>query len=221
MQSNVDRTEMPSKMRSPAKLHVAIIMDGNGRWAARARPAATAGATRRRRCVRRVVEAAPGRHRHADPLRVLERQLAPAAGRSRGADRALRRLSRAMNPTARRNGVRLTSSAAATAAGRNRTETARAEAHIGERLRLICASRSTTPRAMRSSPAPQVTGSCTTSPARASRQLVTGGAERARCRPRDPHQRGAAAGRTSCSREIAYAELYFTNRLWPDSKRTI
>ena len=42
-------------------LHVAIIMDGNGRWATRARAArALAGHRARRRAVRRVVEAAPG-----------------------------------------------------------------------------------------------------------------------------------------------------------------
>src|SRR5215468_3444901 len=43
-----------------AGLHVAIIMDGNGRWAAARGLPRTAGHRRGARAVRRVVEAAPG-----------------------------------------------------------------------------------------------------------------------------------------------------------------
>jgi undecaprenyl diphosphate synthase len=48
-----------SKMRAPSGLHVAIIMDGNGRWAAARGLPRLAGHRRGASAVRRVVEAAP------------------------------------------------------------------------------------------------------------------------------------------------------------------
>ncbi len=61
-------------------LHVAIIMDGNGRWAARRGLPRTAGHRAGADAVRRVVEAAPhARYHDAHAVRVLVRQLAPAA----------------------------------------------------------------------------------------------------------------------------------------------
>src|SRR5262245_38721084 len=49
-----------STLDNNCKLHVAIIMDGNGRWAAARGLPRTAGHLRGADAVRRVVEAAPG-----------------------------------------------------------------------------------------------------------------------------------------------------------------
>src|SRR5579885_3728190 len=51
---------MPSNFVSQSTLHLAIIMDGNGRWAARRGLPRTAGHRAGAEAVRRVVEAAPG-----------------------------------------------------------------------------------------------------------------------------------------------------------------
>src|ERR1043166_950214 len=51
---------MQSTVSEQDKLHVAIIMDGNGRWAARRGLPRTAGHHEGMRAARRVVEAAPG-----------------------------------------------------------------------------------------------------------------------------------------------------------------
>ena len=77
------------------RLHVGIIMDGNGRWATRRGLSRLRGHEAGVEAIRRVVEAAPeaGR-RHADALRLLDRQLAPAQGGGRGADGAAALLSR-------------------------------------------------------------------------------------------------------------------------------
>src|SRR5439155_128381 len=53
MQSNLD-------IRASAALHVAVVMDGNGRWATRRGLPRTAGHRAGAEAVRRVVEAAPG-----------------------------------------------------------------------------------------------------------------------------------------------------------------
>ncbi|MGA9723589.1 MAG: undecaprenyl diphosphate synthase family protein, partial [Candidatus Binatus sp.] len=50
---------MPSTLHCNAHLHVAIIMDGNGRWAVRRGLARSAGHRAGIQAVRRVVEAAP------------------------------------------------------------------------------------------------------------------------------------------------------------------
>ena len=50
---------MQSTLRLPRRLHVAIIMDGNGRWATRRGLARSAGHRAGIRAVQRVVEAAP------------------------------------------------------------------------------------------------------------------------------------------------------------------
>ena len=67
--------------------HVAIIMDGNGRWArSRGLPRA-AGHRASVKVVRRVVEECARRKRPLpDAVRVQQRELAPAAGRGRHAD---------------------------------------------------------------------------------------------------------------------------------------
>jgi undecaprenyl diphosphate synthase len=60
MQSNVCRQDnRPATLKTGDKLHVAIIMDGNGRWAARRGLPRTAGHHEGMRAARRVVEAAP------------------------------------------------------------------------------------------------------------------------------------------------------------------
>ena len=62
-------------------LHVAIIMDGNGRWAERRGLPRAAGHREGIEAVRRAVEAAPRlRRRHAHAVCILVRQLAPPAG---------------------------------------------------------------------------------------------------------------------------------------------
>lgn len=52
-------TQRPSPASAPAGLHVGIIMDGNGRWAARQERSRGAGHREGAEAVRRVVEAAP------------------------------------------------------------------------------------------------------------------------------------------------------------------
>ena len=52
-------TQRPSQLSRPAGLHVGIIMDGNGRWAARRGLSRSAGHREGAGAVRRVVEAAP------------------------------------------------------------------------------------------------------------------------------------------------------------------
>jgi undecaprenyl diphosphate synthase len=59
MQSTVDRQDGLRARPIRPKLHVAIIMDGNGRWAARRGLPRTAGHHAGMRAARRVVEAAP------------------------------------------------------------------------------------------------------------------------------------------------------------------
>jgi undecaprenyl diphosphate synthase len=51
---------MQSSTTAPAKLHVAIIMDGNGRWAERRGLARTAGHRAGAEAMRRIAQAAPG-----------------------------------------------------------------------------------------------------------------------------------------------------------------
>src|SRR5215510_15562404 len=58
MQSN-RRRQVMSKVRGEDRLHVAVIMDGNGRWAARRGLPRTAGHRAGADAVQRVVEAAP------------------------------------------------------------------------------------------------------------------------------------------------------------------
>jgi undecaprenyl diphosphate synthase len=61
MQSNVDRQVEPARIAAGAPgWHVAIIMDGNGRWATRRGLPRAAGHRAGVKAVRRVVEAAPG-----------------------------------------------------------------------------------------------------------------------------------------------------------------
>ena len=68
--------------------HVAIIMDGNGRWAASRRLPKIAGHREGARAVRRTIEAAINeRRRLADHLRLQQRELAPAGGRGARPDR--------------------------------------------------------------------------------------------------------------------------------------
>ena len=80
------RRERPAPKRRPA--HVAIIMDGNGRWAASRRLPRIAGHREGARAVRRTIEAAIRPRRGlADALRLLQRELAPAGGRGARPDR--------------------------------------------------------------------------------------------------------------------------------------
>ena len=68
----------------PVGLHVAIIMDGNGRWAQRRDLPRIAGHREGIEAVRRVVEAAPDLGiARADAVCVLLGQLAPPAARGR------------------------------------------------------------------------------------------------------------------------------------------
>ena len=74
--------------RRRCRRHVAIIMDGNGRWAAARRLPRIAGHRDGARAVRRTIEAAiRQRRRLADALRLLQRELAPAGGRGARPDR--------------------------------------------------------------------------------------------------------------------------------------
>jgi len=57
--SSGDSTEQSTPSSTPAGLHVAIIMDGNGRWAIARRRPRTFGHREGAKTVRRVVEAAP------------------------------------------------------------------------------------------------------------------------------------------------------------------
>jgi undecaprenyl diphosphate synthase len=59
LQSNLPHQSSPPVLAARPKLHVAIIMDGNGRWAARRGLPRTAGHHEGIRAARRVVEAAP------------------------------------------------------------------------------------------------------------------------------------------------------------------
>lgn len=53
-------TQMPSRPETPSKLHVAILLDGNGRWAALRGMARPEGHRAGVAAVRRIVSAAPG-----------------------------------------------------------------------------------------------------------------------------------------------------------------
>ena len=53
-------TQMPSRPETPSKLHVAILLDGNGRWAALRGMPRPEGHRAGVAAVRRVVSAAPG-----------------------------------------------------------------------------------------------------------------------------------------------------------------
>ena len=114
------------------------------------------GAPPRRRggAARRGGGAAP-RHPHADPLRLLRRQLEAAGRRSARAHAALPALSPATEARARsRHGVRLSRHrpARSTARARCAPPSPRAESgHRGRRARCTSRWRSTTPRATRSS----------------------------------------------------------------------
>ena len=71
---------------SPARLprHVAVIMDGNGRWAERQGLARTVGHSQGEERLAEIVRAADAtRHRVAHRLRVLHRELAPPPARGR------------------------------------------------------------------------------------------------------------------------------------------
>ena len=84
-------------------LHVAIIMDGNGRWAERREPAAQRRPSRRHRGgAPRGRGRARSRRRRADAVRVLGRQLAPPAARGRSADAAAAPVSAARRAAPRR-----------------------------------------------------------------------------------------------------------------------
>ena len=88
MQSNLS-----SKLQS--RLHVGIIMDGNGRWATRRRLSRLRGHEAGVEAIRRVGgSGAKAGRGHADALCVLQRQLAPAEGGSLRADVAVAVLSR-------------------------------------------------------------------------------------------------------------------------------
>ena len=75
-------------------IHVAVIMDGNGRWALRRGLAPLGRTPRGVDADRRVVEAAPELgHRDPDPLRLLLGQLGAARGRRCSPDGAVRAIS--------------------------------------------------------------------------------------------------------------------------------
>ena len=200
-----------------SKLHVAIIMDGNGRWAAARGLPRTAGHEAGVRAIRRIIEAAPRWAWDAHALRLFLRQLAAPASGGRGADGPVAALpqpgNRAPGPQRRPPHGR---SAAATACPTASQPPSRAPRR--RRLRAkgcICASPSTIRRATPFSTPPPGSRGRRTSLARASRAL-------SRARP--------ICGRSICSIrtsgeqrlsdfllwESAYAELYFTERLWPD-----
>ena len=90
-----DATQLEAIRQNPLPRHVAIIMDGNGRWAGLRGLPRVAGHREGVRAARETVRAAGrARHRVPDPLRVLLRELDPAGGRgelSHAAPRELRR----------------------------------------------------------------------------------------------------------------------------------
>ena len=202
-----------------ADLHVAIIMDGNGRWATRRGLPRSAGHRAGVRA-RRVVEAAPDLgvdHPHA--VCVLDRQLATAARGSERADvtaAALPALRTSASGRKRRAADR--HRPARPAAGRRANARSTPPSSIRPRADgSICGSRSTIRRA---------------TPSR-TRRVGWLGRRLAVARRVRPPARPAGQGRDATSIfsirtggekrlsdfllwECAYAELRFTDTMWPD-----
>ena len=199
--------------------HVAIIMDGNGRWATRRGMPRLAGHAAGVEALGRVVEAAPGpRHRHADGLRLLDRQLAAAQGRGRRPDGAPAPLPRDRDaaPGRERHAPHGDRPARPPAAGHRRrpspapsAATAGGTAASADRRRLLRARRD--PRSAAAAAARS--GDLT-------REGFVAPADRRGRRRRDVDLLIRTGGEKRLSDfllwECAYAELYFTDRLWPD-----
>ena len=202
---------------------VAIIMDGNGRWAAGAALPVAAGHRAGTRALRRTVEAAIDLGvQIARRLRVLDRELGAPAGRGRRPDGDLRgddraraarprgagrahALHRAPRPRARR------APRARMAELEDRDRRQRPARPLDRvRLRRPGGARRR-PRGASSRAASTPRESTRTSLARA--PLRAGAA---RPRPAHPHVAASCAISNFLLWQLAYAELVFVDRLWPD-----
>ena len=211
-----------------APLHVAIIMDGNGRWAKRARPAAHARPPRRRRGAASArSQAAPALGVGvADRVRLLHRELAPPGRRSRRADGpAQAPTSRATSPGWSARACGCASSAAARGC--------RADILRDHRAAPRRAPRTTTASTCRSPSTTAARPTSSTPPARFAADVAAGAADppttstrrrsAAACRPPaspPPDLIVRTCGEQRLSNfllwEAAYAELVFQDVLWPD-----
>ncbi len=135
-------------------IHVGIIMDGNGRWAACPRAAAHGGTSRRRAHGARDRRSGDARRRrHAHALRVLVRQLEPPDARGRRADAAAPPVAaRSSRSAASTNGVRLSHRRSPRSSAARRSLPRSKKPRRSRRTGAICtcASPSTTRRASRS-----------------------------------------------------------------------
>ena len=200
-----------------AKLHVGIIMDGNGRWATRRGLSRLRGHEAGVEAIRRVVEAAPEQGVGTLTLYAFSSDNWRRPRAEVTALMALLRFYLANEVESLvRNGVRLT-----VIGRRDRlpdgiaNAIARAEAATAKGDACICASRSTIPRAMRSSTRQRRPPDCKISPARHSPS-----SSRAKPDLRDVDLIIRTSGEKRLSDfllwEGAYAELHFTERMWPE-----
>ena len=212
--------------RSPR--HVAVIMDGNGRWATERGSAAHGGARGRRRLRARDragLRRARGRGAHV--VQLLDRELGPPRGRGRRADGAARAVPRRRARGAHENRVRLrgdrrarpaaparrarcSTSATALTAGNDGLQLTLALSY-GSRAEIVDAVRriASDVAAGRLAPAPSTSD-------RHRRRLYTAGTP-------DPDLLIRTSGEMRLSNfllwQLAYAELYVTDVYWPDFRR--
>ena len=207
-------------------IHVGIIMDGNGRWAASRGLPRTAG--HQRRCshgAQHRRSGGPRRHRHADALRVLVRQLEPPDARSHGAHAAaspvaahrIEAVPRERRPPDDRRSTRPTAGLAARGdRGRRGDHGARPQSAPARRHRLLVARRSFAPRALcaasRSGCAPE-----SLTREHFGELLAEVNHDPRPVRDVDLLIRTGGEQRLSDFMlwECAYAELYFTQAMWP------
>ena len=203
-------------------MHIAIIMDGNGRWAARRRLPRTAGHRAGAKAVNTVVEAAARRRVGTLTLYAFSAaQLAAAGRRSQWPVRAVQAppadadapLPRAVDPHQRHRPPRPAEPGAA------RADRAQRAGDRALRPACVCASRSTTPRSTASS---KPAGACGRQDDIDRSRFVERLAEVDHAALPAPEVdlliRTGGEKRLSdfLLWECAYAELHFVDCLWPD-----
>ena len=213
------QSSLQSKLAPQAndRLHVGIIMDGNGRWATRQGLTRLRGHEAGVEAIRRAVEAAPDQGVGTLTLYAFsERQLASAAGRSQRLDGAVALLSRQGDRQSRTQRCAPDHDRPARPhSDRNcASDRPRGSRHHRVARRCICASRSTIRRATQSS-LPRSRRRLRRPDPRALAQLITG---EAGLRDVDLIIRTSGEKRLSdfLLWESAYAEFHFTERMWPD-----